>query len=284
MVFHCAKSFDNVFNLACITATVSMVIFCSYEFSKNNDLSEVSFKHFNDETVYPEIALCFRHPFLKDEFTHYYPQHLTGKIWNETMVDVDFGKITRKLEDHLLNTCVRSSYNENCKDKGDISTRVHLNGIKCLSFHYKYPKRVLQDVLWFNNTIFSNGIRPPQFTFCVLFTFPQQQLRMSKIWPPNGQWNIQHDSSNAYFMSFGLSDIQIIKRRNKRGSKCHDWKTYDSTIEEEILYDVGCRPFYLPSLQKHIPCSTKQEMKAIFDGLSLSYRGRKNLKRSHHLV
>ena len=265
MVLHNPKWFDNIFQLACIIATVSMVLFCSYEFSKNNDLSEVSFKPFNYETVYPEVSLCLINPFLDDKFASYYLPHLSGHIWNETMVDVDFEKITRKLEDNILDTCVRSSFDEHCKDKASISTHVHLIGGKCLSFHHKYHKRVYEALVWMNNTIFPDGIRPSQFTFFILFTFPQQLLRMSKLWPPSGHWDTQNDSSIAYHMNFDLSDIQVIKRRNKYGSKCYDLENYDSIIEEEILSDVGCRPFYVPSLQKHVPCSTKQEMQAISD-------------------
>ena len=47
----------NFFRLACILTTLSLVIWCGYEFSKNEDVCEVLFKtfHQDEDSVYPDM-------------------------------------------------------------------------------------------------------------------------------------------------------------------------------------------------------------------------------------
>ena len=47
----------NFFRLACILTTLSLVIWCGYEFSKNEDVCEVLFKSFHqdEDSIYPDL-------------------------------------------------------------------------------------------------------------------------------------------------------------------------------------------------------------------------------------
>ena len=191
-----------------------------------------------------------------------YAKFLTGEIWDSRMKDIDINKVTRKLEDYVLETCVRSSYGSNCDGKTHISTTiVPFSATKCLLFQYVNTQHVASARIWIKSSIFPDGIRPPhdhQFIFNTVF--PQQVSRLSSAiwgWPP------RNNASDTYVMSFSLSRIEIIKRRRKRGNNCYDWNRYDAIVQENILSEVGCRPFNLTSMLKFPMCSTAEQMKQI---------------------
>jgi hypothetical protein len=50
---------SNLFKLVCVTAALGMTLYCCYEFSKNEDVSTISRKKYNeDETSpYPQLTL-----------------------------------------------------------------------------------------------------------------------------------------------------------------------------------------------------------------------------------
>ena len=85
----------NISKFLCIAATISLTIYCTYEFLLNNDLTEVAFVNFNqnEESVYPQLALCFleEYSLLEDKIQKLgdginpttYIQFLKGKIWDE---------------------------------------------------------------------------------------------------------------------------------------------------------------------------------------------------------
>ena len=55
----------NVFKLICILTTLSLVVWCAYEFNKNEDICEVSFKGFleDKESVYPDLIFGVQNRF-----------------------------------------------------------------------------------------------------------------------------------------------------------------------------------------------------------------------------
>ena len=60
MEFISWKGAFAAFKIICVTSAISMTIYCSYDYSKNEDLSVVSFKEFNEneENLYPQLELC----------------------------------------------------------------------------------------------------------------------------------------------------------------------------------------------------------------------------------
>ena len=271
MSFITLKCLHSIFKFACLVTAILMIIFCCYEFSQNKDVSEVSFVHFNENeySIYPQITLCLVQPFLEDRLRNYgdginsssYTRFLKGEIWDARMVDIDIENVTVKLDDHLLDTCVGTSFDGKCQGKGYTSTHVYPFGPKCLSFHYSNPKRIYFANLWIKNSIFPNGMRPHIKNFPVIITFPQQVLRLSSemdIWPT------RNNASDTYVMHFVVGGVEVIRRRNKPERKCRDWKKYDSIVEEELLSDVGCRPFYSRSLKELVPCDTREKLRDIY--------------------
>ena len=120
--------------------------------------------------------------------------------------------------------------------------------MKCLLFHYVYPKRVTVAAIWIKSSIFPNGIRPPSGLFYLNIGFPQQVFRIpSEI----STWPARNNASDTYSIDIRLSRIEVIKRRRKRGSDCHDWDKYDSIVQDNILSEVGCRPVSYTHLRAH---------------------------------
>ena len=52
------KFLHNFFTLLCILATIALVIWCCYEFSKNEDVCEILFKNFQEDkdSLFPELT------------------------------------------------------------------------------------------------------------------------------------------------------------------------------------------------------------------------------------
>ena len=56
-----------LFSFVCAFATISMSIYWSYQFSLNEDLCLVDYRHFykGKDDVFPTISMCLMNPFLK---------------------------------------------------------------------------------------------------------------------------------------------------------------------------------------------------------------------------
>ena len=67
------KIFMNCFALLCISITVSLGSYWSYQFALNEDLSVVSYKVFRGtkDDIFPTTSLCLRNPFLKEKLAEY---------------------------------------------------------------------------------------------------------------------------------------------------------------------------------------------------------------------
>ena len=268
------KKFQTAFKVLCLSAAVSMTIYCSYEFLQNNDLSEISFVIYNqnDESIYPQLSACFINQWalLDGELRRLgdginstsYLQFLKGQMWDDRMVDVDIKKVMVKIEDHVLDTCVRSSFEGNCEGKGKMLTHIYSYAANCLAFHYLQPKSVFEASMWVKSSVFLNGIRPPTgWKFIIKMVYPQQVLRMTA---PMGLWPVRQNASDTYAMNFHVRDVVVIRRRNKPGSRCSDWKNYDSFATDGLLSNVGCRPFNSTSMQKYSACNTKEKMARLY--------------------
>ena len=265
------KNIPSIFKIVCIVATICMLASCTYDFVQNKDSSEISIVAFNDDedSIYPQTSLCFTDILLDDELkkigdgvnARSYAMFLNGAIWDDRMKGLDIEKVTRRLEDYVLGTCVQSHYGSHCDGKGRLSTMISLYGAKCLLFQYTYPKRVTRAHMWIKSSIFANGIRPiHSYEFVFNPVFPQQVNRITSAitkWPP------RVNASDTYVVKIYVSQIEVIRRRRKRGNDCYNWKKYDSIVQDKILSEVGCRPFNSTSMMKLPVCSTKEQMKQV---------------------
>ena len=109
-----------LFQIPCLIAATSTVIWCCYEFSKNEDVCDFSFKKYNEdeESIYPHISLCFERPFSENKLKEYgdgingekYYQFLLGYNWAEARLKVDYERVTLQLENHLLDAFVAPAF------------------------------------------------------------------------------------------------------------------------------------------------------------------------------
>ena len=59
------KALHYAFKLICVLTTLSLIIWCGYEFSKDEDVCEVVFKRFYEEkeSIYPDLIIGISNEF-----------------------------------------------------------------------------------------------------------------------------------------------------------------------------------------------------------------------------
>ena len=273
------KGVFAAFKLVCLTSAISMTIYCSYEYSKNDDLSVVEFKEFNEntESVYPQIELCVMDFSPESEVAkesgfeidpRSFEETYRGDDWNEQVLNIDMNKVKQKIHGNVLDTFLSSKLHarlgvaRHSDGNGTVSTYINVVGQKCIVFHYQTPKTIWEANIWIKTSIFPNGTRPTSGQFVARFTFPEQSLYYGSHY--KFQWPIQENPSNPFVMYFILSGIEVIRYRNKRASPCVDWKNHDLLIMKNTMSTVGCRPFYWEVTDLYRNCTTQEDMKKIY--------------------
>ena len=271
------KGVFAAFKFICITSAIAMTIFCSYDYSRNADVSEVSFTYFNneEESIYPQLTLCVYDFSAEVEVAkelgleveqNSLKKIYAGEEWNDVVISLDMNKVRQKFNSNVINTCIFSELHtqpnepQKCQGKGAVSTYVSFRGDKCLVFSYKKPKTVLSASIWLKDSIFPNRTRPRALEFSIHFTFPEQTFYRPDFYKVT--WPIQENPENHFAMHFAFRGIEVIRQRNKAESPCVDWKSFDSIFIKDVLSTTGCKPFYLPELE-YPNCTTMKDMKKL---------------------
>ena len=261
-----------MFKNVCVVSAISMTIYCAYEYSKNEDTTTVSYKTFNEDeqSPYPQFTLCLfdfsPEIELSNELGHELQFSLKllnfylGNEWDDRMLDIDMNKVASRINEYLIDTCVKGPQDENhenkCEGKGVASTFLTHAGCKCLSFHYRTPMIIDTATIWIKtSTVFA--LRA--------FSFPQQLIN-----PNTRLWDMTISSNSS--TKFELREIEVNRHRNKIRKPCHDWKSYDYLGTKHLISSIGCRPFYAYHLhfnmERHFldkfpNCTTKEQNKRI---------------------
>ena len=96
------KGVSNIFQLICIISALSLQAWCVWEFIKNEDVVEVSFRKYRDgdDSLYPDISLCFKSPFHEKKLKKFgidglsYADFLAGRYWDPKLLDIDYEKVS----------------------------------------------------------------------------------------------------------------------------------------------------------------------------------------------
>ena len=187
------------FQLLCVTAAIALVIWCTIEYSKNEDISEVTFKRFMDgpDSIYPDISVCVYDRFNESRLKEYdqnftassYAQFVGGKIWNAKMVKVDYEYVSLNIHDHFIAACAQPNGHDlqSCVNKTEITT-FNFPGysgfnVKCFSFQPQTDNQQQLTLLYlaFKTSIFPKGTRPASWGFFVLFHYHQQLTRSATL-------------------------------------------------------------------------------------------------------
>ena len=125
----------KMFQLLCTLTTLALVIWCGIEFNKNEDVCEILFKTFHEDkdSVYPELSISVPNRFNETALREYdkgfnevnYLKFLRGaQYWDDKMLDVDFEKVSMRIEDYIIKTCFYETFRDkqfhDCKNHGMI--------------------------------------------------------------------------------------------------------------------------------------------------------------------
>ena len=120
MHFTIPNSLSHGYHCICITAAIVLIIFCIYQYSLDQNVTDIEYKRFHEtaESMYPSITLCFVEQFVKDKLAQYgqeiglrsykdYKHFLSGKssvknlTWKAEWRGIDYDKVTVQLKDSL---------------------------------------------------------------------------------------------------------------------------------------------------------------------------------------
>ena len=251
-IYHCVCGvLFHSFRFACILMTLSLVIWCCYEFSKDEDVCEVLFKafHQDEDSIYPDLIFGLPNRFDGTALRTYnesfnennYRDFLLGGDgrgnWDDKMLDIDFDKVSMRIKDYVVQTCFYATLKDredgNCEDH--IVMHQHNNfdyAVATLRFPTHVPMRLARIKL--KRSIFQSGVRPVFREFYVHFAYPNQFYRsFSSI---KYQWPIRtNESPNNYVMRINLKSMEVLRKRKKKDNDCYNLKDFDGIIRERII-------------------------------------------------
>ena len=84
------------------------------------------------------------------------------------------------------------------------------------------------------------------------------------------EWAIR-DTKDKYIMQFGIHQVEVLRRRNKRIERCiSDDVNYDQKMIDDLLDGIRCKaPYQNPTKDLSI-CSSKKSMKQTMFNISSS--------------
>jgi hypothetical protein len=275
------ENVSGVFQFACSIGAVSLLLWCIWEYSKDEDIVEVAFKKYgtDDQSMYPDISLCFELPY-DDEKLKAYGKEITSSLytmflmgteymghWDERVVNIDYENVSVQLQNHIIGSATVSSSKFLDISKNNTSIeKLYSYGFptfKCFTFNLPKRTKIITVAVAIKNSVFSSGIRPKK-GFEVMLHYPQQRLRswefVLKNWPRR-----TNTSSKSYQLDVNVKDIEILKRRNRYAKQCININSYDNLTAEEIMQSVGCRPPYWNTKgSAGLPaCTTRLELQGI---------------------
>ena len=258
------------FNVLCILATISLVFWCLYEYSKNEDICEILFKRFHEdeESLYPDLTFCVADQFDEMKLKSYnenftslgYRNFLAkGDPWDDRYLKVNFFDVTMKLEDHLIETCLRGADPTSVCEKLETIKTSSMFGEKCYTFHFPKGKPMAFAFIKINTSIFDNGIRPKRWDFKIMFSFMNQIYASFAAYFAEWPERSVLDGNAPYNMLFLLKQMEILRYRKKSNDVCDDSNDYDRRIKENMIKKIGCHPLYWTFDNASTPICSKRE-------------------------
>ena len=280
------KAINLLLHIASLLVVLAITYLCCYDYFRNEDLCEVSFKKYNkgENHIYPSLSMCFASPFVEQKFTTFnnteinsltYESYLLGRYEDEQMLTVNFEEVTIQLNDFLVGKAQvlgKGKFDDSQEDRIAIenitttSFGMWGNIMKCFSFHVPYQKGSIVSFLHLtiNKTVFPNGQIPSDGKgFQLYFHYPQQ---FTRSWPSQKRyWPSRSTSDNNYKMRLSLKNMEVLKRRYKNEEQCEQRKDYDNMVSKYITDSVKCKPPYWTSDENTTLCKNGQKLKEIND-------------------
>ena len=288
------KRFLNQFYIiCCVIATIVLILNCFYNFWKDKDTSQITFKMYHEEKdgIYPSVSLCFEWPFLKERFENLeggitasnYSQFLKGEFWDDKYQDIDYDNVTLDLKSYLASVKIentigvrkmysfRNDSSDNSSKALSLSVSSRSSDEKCYSIDIPYKEKEYLKLLEikFNKTIFHDTKTGIGFkdNFYIAFHYPSQ-FRTSSVRSSVIRYDVKSIVAESGRkgrldkVTFTIMNVEVLRRRDKRTENCNwDWKRHDDYFNTYIVQDVGCRlPYLHHANEKLNKCSNSQEL------------------------
>ena len=116
---------NRSFLLICVITTVGLTIYCIYQYSLNEDVSQISFKHYHEDedSIYPAITLCFtdymnRSLFKDASSEKEYKDFMKGNSLTDEMRKIDYDEVIIDINEYIL-AVIQTYHDEENDDWGE---------------------------------------------------------------------------------------------------------------------------------------------------------------------
>lgn len=279
----------KIFTFLCVVVAITMTIIWIHKYYLNDDFIEIDYRKYSDskDVKKPMLSLCFWKPVIEKKLKAYdknftlndYYDFLKGRKYTKGMENVDFNNVSINLNHFLKQTGVLSEHREpviyESPDFEDGFLDITYSGFKYDNLIKCYGLKVDDNTVrlaWFKFDLemFPNGVQPGiQSDGCLMTVvhMPDELLLAPDTWT---SCLPKRKSRKTYSLGFGLSNIEMLKRRNKRALPCFDDAIqYDKKVFEDHVKRFGCMPRYFNIAGNYELCSfenhSRLESKAVFD-------------------
>ena len=283
-----------LFNFFCYLATISLLSYCVHMYIKNDDVSEIVYKEYNDDSQspYPSLTLCFK---LKINLTKFelmnnqgyqisgssYLNFLMGRYWDEKMLNISYDEVTESLKDYLVLAKTFKDYSlidttsKFLKGYRESTLPTTFGTIyKCLTFDM--PNVIKQKVKFasivFSTSLFPNGFLPTNDQLLSSLHLPNEMLASAFAtqwtWTPRSQ-----SRTKCLQMQFTIKSMTLLRRRDKLKDVCKNYPNFDENYKNAIMKKVGCRPPYWNSNINFTNCKSKKDLQLIAKYAFKGYSG-----------
>ena len=265
--------YSHCHNMLCIMVVGILVIWCLWEYSKDEDVVEIIFRGYgeDEECIYPDITLCCESPFNADKLKKFdanmskylYTTHLLGQdvegYWDSNILNIDYHNVSLNLNDYLIGRPLY--YTSSISDLSktiDHNDTISFPGYKCFTYHVPSLVRVLGVSFAIRNSVFDSGYRPKN-GFDLVLHYPQQKLLAWQFVTSNWQTR-NNETSKSYQTDVNVKDVEVIRRRDKSKQPCNSGTSFDLETFHSAMELIGCYPPYVNKVPNVPPCTTKEEL------------------------
>ena len=306
--FKSSLSYRTIYRLChliCTLATAFFILYCLYQYSLNNDVSQVTYKEFHhtEENIYPSLTVCFKNIFYEENLNRYglnnsiqyYSRYLEGDYWDDRMSEVDYDNVTKRIDSYLLGIGMWTPdwtpfmYGHRLAStsaKNDSANVVHRDdwkpkfytsykgsSKKCLTVDIPYSqgRKVWTFGAVFDSTIFPMSIRPSYYQFGVKVHYPGQVLRHQML---KYVWKERNTNSSRHLaMKFKIQKLEVIKHRETGIQACNkNWKEDDESMMLQEIKKIGCKPSFLEIGTNFPICKSQVQLKMFAEFNASNYK------------
>ena len=289
------KTFQIFFSVCCYLVTLALLVFCCNIYFKNENITEIKYKKFNDDSIspYPSISICsqlapnmFKEDKLKDRGIETnassYHDFLKGKFWDEKMLDVNYEEVTAPMESYVLYSRAFKNFDPDLKQNGIAFQKIKADSLptymgvyKCITFDLpnEIQKRIKYATIVLENSIFTNGMFPENEKFLSHFHFPNYLYGTSI----GTKWSWQSKNLTSSYvhrvLQFTITSTEVLNRRNKGGNTCIHHTDHDKDYKDKAMEAAGCIPPYWKTTRNFSRCQSQTQMKILAREAFKAYNG-----------